>query len=262
MPNRLKFKKEEKKICTGHRDYVTKEHVPCDTQADMTNSKFDKCFTCNELDGFKSCLLCKGLDCKATREDVISYCNEPHVVYLTNFGQGKFKVGTTSYKRRYERLLEQGATESIIIATGTGKQVRHIEDLIGKLGFYTLIQPTYKIRNLIYNDEKIGEEVLVEKYKGIKRELAEKFPNNFVEPQYIYFDTLEKLKKVVPQNKPQLSLFGNASEKGSYSYKVEDKIAFIKGEYLWAIGSIIVYKEASQVKAFNLKKWQGYLVEI
>lgn len=258
---RINLIKEDKKLCLGYHDYITKEYHPCDKNMDMTGSKFDRCFSCNGLDGFSTCLYCKGVDCKASVEDVIAYCNEPHVVYLTYFGQDKFKVGTTSYKRRYERLLEQGASKSLIIATGTGKQVRKIEDSIGKLGVYTVIQPSYKLKNLLYLDNSNYESLLISKFNWIKENLEEDYSLNFVKGQFISFDNVEKLDKVIPKSSSQLSLFGGSSEEKA-EYSIIKETSEISGEVLGVLGQLIVYKEKGQVKVVNLKKWQGYIIEV
>ncbi len=261
LKKRMNIVRKNKKLCLGYYDYITKENYPCKRNMDMSGSKFDRCFICNELDGFSTCLYCKGEDCKARVKGLIGYCNEPHIVYLTYFGQDKYKVGTTSYKRRYERLLEQGASRSLIIATGTGKQVRKIEDSIGKLGLYTLIQSSYKMKNLFYLDKEDYEGLLLKKYFWIKENLKEDFSMNFVKGQYIAFDNVEKIREVIPKSSSQLSLFGRSVEEKPEYTIVRDTFE-VNGEVLGLLGQILVYKEKREVKVVNLKKWQGYIVEV
>jgi hypothetical protein len=128
VPNNFNIELINKKICLGTINPYTRQYISCNNLVDNSQVQCDKC---KYMYDFYKCVKCHGDNCYAKNKDVLKYCNSPHYVYLAYFNGNKIKVGTASEIKKYERLLEQGALFSILIAkTPTGKIARVIEKII------------------------------------------------------------------------------------------------------------------------------------
>lgn len=75
---------------------------------------------------------------------------QPNVAYLAAFRDGSVKIGTSTLKRRDERLTEQGAWLATIVASSTdGFAIRDLEDKITRdLGLPQSVSSRRKLRGL------------------------------------------------------------------------------------------------------------------
>jgi predicted kinase len=250
----INIKKQNMKICTGYYDLHEAKAYPCSNQAELTHSNLDVCRDCNELMGFRHCVMCRGNICKATNSDALVLCEREHILYLAYFPDNKVKVRTTLMERRYERVLEQGAIFSLFIASANGREIRKIENAVSKLGITPQVAQKYKLRNVFnYTDSVTAQQELYEKLDFIKSQLSKEFTQKFITPEFNDFGYLQN----------SLSCFKQSDGLNKCpSYEVLDSVDAIAGNIVAVIGNVGVVVSDEKITAVNLKDLSGWLVEI
>ena len=66
----------------GYYDLLKREIVPCQSFADLTESEYCQCKSCQTKSGFDLCLGCNGSICQTNSDTARKFCNEEHHVYL------------------------------------------------------------------------------------------------------------------------------------------------------------------------------------
>lgn len=253
----IEMEKLNYKFCTGHYDYEDGIRKPCNYQIDLTNDNYSVCKNCDDHNEFSPCIMCKGDKCRAKNPDVLESCKNDHVLYLAYFPNDKVKVGITKFARRYERMLEQGATYSIFAAKSDGKTIRKLETEISKLGITPQVTQSYKINNLLdYKDEDSIKEVLFEKLSYIKENISKKSLDLLIEPEFNDFSyILDTIGDVIGSNGNHEKI--NIDIDLNYDINKEDKL---KGKIVSIIGSIAILESGAKLRVINLKDLSGCLL--
>ena len=156
----------EKYYCIGNKHLSSYKHHGCPTHSQVSKGR-EKCHLCQRNDVFKYCLRCRGVPCYANHSEALIRCNLPHYVYLTYFN-GTVKVGVAHSQRKLERLLEQGALYSFIIAEcPNGSVARIIESKICRLGVTDRISSAKKVINIQTFDALTAHKALLDTYDYI-----------------------------------------------------------------------------------------------
>ncbi len=258
--------KEDKKICIGFYDLKEQKEHHCGALTDLSDAKYTRCKQCEILTGFSDCIRCNGLSCDTSITKAIQYCNQDHVVYLAYFPGGVVKVGTSLFKRREERILEQGAVAALFIyRPPNGKIAREIEYHVGLSGVKTRVNMDYKLKNLVVDKtESEIKRMLVQIFHDLHLPL-EPFRRFMIEPvffsQYYWFS---KIKKSINDGQGQLTLdFFNQSSYTNEEYEIHKDYHTVKGEVVACAGSILVVKNINnRIAAYDVSKMKGYLVQL
>lgn len=261
IPEKLIFKKNNKKICIGTLNPYTREYISCNKKVEENEFQCNKC---KYLFDFYKCVRCHGENCLVKNQDVLKYCQSPHYVYLAYFPNKKIKVGTASEIKKYNRLLEQGALFSIFIAkTPSGKIARKIEKSIIDSGVLGSITTLYKMKNILYDESTILiKKILLEKYKDIIKYVSDENIKYLLEPQENFFNNInKKIQEHMISDDVQFNLF-EAEPKIIKKYIIQKTAADINGDFLYAVGKIIAVKEKDEIKIIDTRKMEGFLYEI
>lgn len=246
------------KYCLGSYELGTHKYIPCKNDVIMQGQKI--CKECENLNGFKYCISCRGEKCVAFNYNAIEYCNQKHFVYLAYFSDKIIKVGTAHELRKEERLVEQGSLYRILIAeVPTGKLARQIENEISKLGYKSSVSSTHKIQNLLFSEtEDDIHERLCFAYEHIEQNLKNKFKKYLLNPCIYYSSSYiaEILSNTLKQTEnQQLSLFDDIFNP---QYNIISNISDINGEIMALIGSIALFKDnKNNVCAYDFKEIYG-----
>jgi len=250
------------RYCVGSYELGTYKHIPCESNSILQTGK--ACKKCENINGFKSCLFCRGDKCFTSNVDVLCYCNQSHYIYLAYFPDEIIKVGTAHSLRKEDRLIEQGALYRLFIAeVPTGKLARKIEAAISQLGYKSAVTSKYKIKNLFIKKTKDEiHELLFSARSRIFDNLREQYSKHFLEEGDVLssnqiLDTLSNISNENINEMAQLTLFdiiGDSAPK----YDVVTSISSITGELISFIGSICLYKdEGNNLRAFDFKALYG-----
>lgn len=260
VPDEIDMQMLDKKICCGTTNPYTREYHSCNN---IINLNETQCNKCKYLFDFYKCVRCHGDNCYVYNDDVKNYCNTPHYVYLAYFNGDKVKVGTASEIKKYERLLEQGALNSILIAkTPTGKVARIIEKIIIDYGITGLVTTNYKMKNIVsVEDTKDCYLTLLRKYNEILKILPYEYQEYIIEPELNNFNKLDNLiKQKMINNDVQLSLF-NSSTGNIEEYCIKKDNKTIKGKYLFIVGKILAVENNGLIELYDIKKNEGMLFD-
>lgn len=260
IPHKLLAERINKKICTGTINPYTREYVSCNNPVEDGSSQ---CNHCKYMFDFYKCVRCHGEHCYVKNEDVLKYCNTPHYVYLAYFPNGKIKVGTASEIKKYNRLLEQGAIFSIFVAkTPTGKIARQIEKNIINNGISGAVTTTYKMKNMIFDNEEILiKKELIEKYKDVLKLLSEYNKKYLIEPEFNSFNEIkDKIDSNMLSSNIQVNLFDEET-KQIKPYIIKKEFNSVSGTYLFCVGKILAIENNGIIELIDTKKLEGYLFE-
>ena len=261
VPNNFNIELINKKICLGTINPYTRQYISCNNLVDNSQVQCDKC---KYMYDFYKCVKCHGDNCYAKNKDVLKYCNSPHYVYLAYFNGNKIKVGTASEIKKYERLLEQGALFSILIAkTPTGKIARVIEKIIIDYGISGLVTTNYKMKNIVFypNDKVEVLKKLKDKYKEILKIVPNDYQKYLIEPEVNTYDDLEsKINNAMLVKENQLSIF-NSTMFSAREYNIKKDFNTIIGKYLFIIGKVLAIDNDGLIELIDIKKIEGYLFE-
>lgn len=260
IPQELFIERTKQKICIGTMNPYTREYIRCNNVVEASGSQ---CKHCKYMFDFYKCIRCHGKYCYVRNEEVLKYCNTPHYVYLAYFPKGKIKVGTASEIKKYNRLLEQGAIFSIFIArTPTGKIARQIEKSIIDYGISGAVTTTYKMQNMIFdNEEGAIRQQLIEKYKDILNLFSREDKKYFIEPEFNSFNAIkEKVDNNMLSSNIQINLF-DEEVKQRKPYIIKKEFNRIFGTYLFCIGKILAVLNKGTIELIDTKKLEGYLFE-
>lgn len=261
LPKELCIEKSDKKICVGTINPYTKEYIPCDREVEQSEAQCNKC---KYLFDFYKCVRCHGDTCYAKNNDVLAYCNVPHYVYIACFPNNKIKVGTASEIKKYDRLLEQGAIYSIFIAkTPTGKIARQIEKIIINLGISGAVNISYKMKNIIFNeDSEVIKQKLVKTYKNVIEKMPSENIQYLIEPEFNHFDSINnKIDENMLEKSQQITLF-DAPSVQTKNYEIVKDYDLIEGQLLFTVGKILAVNNDGVIQIFDTRKLEGCLLEI
>ena len=238
----------------------TREYISCDNIVENSSSQ---CNHCKYMFDFYKCVRCHGEDCYVKNEEVLKYCNTPHYVYLAYFPNEKIKVGTASEMKKYNRLLEQGAIFSIFIAkTPSGKIARQIEKNIIDNGISGAVTTTYKMKNMIFDNEEILiKKKLVEKYRDILKLFFGNNKKYLIEPE---FSSFHEIKDKIDNNMLLANIQVNWFDEGDKQIKpyiVKKEFNRVFGTYLFCVGKILAVENNGIIELIDTKKMEGYLFE-
>ena len=260
VPDTFDFEKFSTKVCCGSINPLTREYFAC---RKIINKDQSQCYSCMHKYDFFNCIKCHGQECTAKDNEVISYCNTPHYVYLAYFSKDKIKVGTASEIRKHDRLLEQGAIFSIFIAkTPTGKIAREIEKEIIDNGITGSVTTLFKMKNLIFDEsmEDVKNE-LIKYYQLITRIVSKENSIYLIYPEFNCFTSiLDKVKKHMLSETNQIDLFCMQSSKVN-EHKILKDSSHVVGDFLFAVGKIIALSNDGVIQLCDSKKWEGFLVD-
>ena len=261
----IKIKKGKRKYCRGYYDLLKRENIPCSSYEDLTDSVYSQCKQCQIKSGFDLCLRCNGSDCNSSSEKARKFCGQEHYVYIAYFANDKLKVGVTAGYRKYERLLEQGAIYSIFVAkTPNGKIARQVENYISSLGIVQKVSVSYKINNILsYKDAKEIKKLLINEYRMVKDKIDKVYEGYLINPEYNNFEKmLNGVKEKFSNSVEQLNLFGESEIQEYITYEKEVDPENVVGENMATIGSILLLKKGDKYIAVNMKKLEGWEVEL
>lgn len=260
---KISFNISTTKYCIGSYELGTYKHIPCEGNQIVENQLI--CKSCDNLNGFKSCLYCRGDRCFTSKENVLNYCNQKHFVYLAYFPDEIIKVGTAHQMRKADRLIEQGALYRILLAeVPTGKIARKLESEISKLGYKSAITSKYKIKN-IFTSKSRNEifEFLVNAHKHVVNHVSNEFARYFIESADVIesnsiIETLNNISKQSNSEMMQLSLFDEITI-AEHKYNIVAELSHFKGMIVTFVGSIALYQdEENNLCAYDFKKLYGY----
>lgn len=185
-------------------------------------------------------------------------------MYIALFGNNNYKVGTTAEYRKFSRILEQGAIASIFIAkTKNGKIARLIEHTISTYGFTLQVTANYKINNLII--DKTKEEILeamIKKYNFIKENLPKLLSKYLIPYEFNYYEDINNKNKLLFLSQyQQISMFDDKTD-NKYNITYKSNYNSICGTIVNVVGSIIVIRENNKNIAYDLKKIEGFVIEL
>lgn len=253
----------DKKYCIGNKEIVSNKYLGCSNHTILKEKKI-KCPDCIQMDLFKNCVKCTGNHCYVKNQEVLDRCNQEHVVYLAYFSGDVIKVGVAHARRKYSRLLEQGALYSIIIATcRTGKIARQLESSIRKIGIKDKVSSKYKIHNLGHFDIEHANEKLLEQYNYVMNELDSACFENIklIDPPKIVEqrETLSILEKLSFQENKQLTLLNymNFVQSQKEELQILDNLDGFEGEVIAFIGMIALLKKEKKYYLFDFKNLIG-----
>lgn len=260
IPQELFVERINQKICIGTMNPYTREYISCDNIVENSSSQ---CNHCKYMFDFYKCVRCHGEDCYVKNEEVLKYCNTPHYVYLAYFPNEKIKVGTASEMKKYNRLLEQGAIFSIFIAkTPSGKIARQIEKNIIDNGISGAVTTTYKMKNMIFDNEEILiKKKLVEKYRDILKLFFGNNKKYLIEPE---FSSFHEIKDKIDNNMLLANIQVNWFDEGDKQIKpyiVKKEFNRVFGTYLFCVGKILAVENNGIIELIDTKKMEGYLFE-
>lgn len=263
LTHNISFIKESKRICIGSYDLKTHREQHCPTFCDLSNTNYSRCKQCEILTGFSDCVRCNGLSCHTNVKKAIDYCNQDHVVYLAYFPDGIVKVGTSHFRRKETRILEQGAVAAIFICQGDGKITREIEYYIGNTGLKTRISTDYKLNHLIIDrTEKEIKNILMRTRKNLLVDVLDPYTKYLTEPvfysQYAKFDTI---KCVLDESQGQLTMDFFDRSYVNQEYKLYKNFQTIKGSIVSCIGSVLVVRGENGISAYDLSKAKGNVIQ-
>ena len=260
IPDSWETVKLKSKICSGAVNPLTREHFSCNKLIEENQTQ---CYSCMHKFDFYNCVRCHGDDCMSKDNDVISYCNTPHYVYLVYFSRDKIKVGTASEVRKYDRLLEQGAIFSVFIAkTPTGKIARQIEKNIIDSGISGTVTTSFKMKNLVFTEstEEIREQLL-KTYQIVSKYIDEENSMYLIEPEFNHFENIQKsIENCMQSQSGQIDMFGSQLH-GTRDYEISKESDCMVGRFLFAVGKIVAFENNGVVQLHDSKKWEGYLFD-
>ena len=249
------------KRCTGYKDLKTTKHINCPNR-ELINEKDTKCPSCNNMDKFQYCVMCKGDTCRNYSPEAREYCNKPHYVYLAYFSKDKIKVGTAYYERKITRLQEQGAPVAILIAkTNTGKLARLIEHKIKEMGYAETITSKYKASNInIDNDKDKILNILEANLKRIKDNIDKSYLEYFIDIEvYDDYDKVNNIKSILNKgNIIQTSLFD--TDELDFKITKLDKYDINNKEIIGVVGTN-AYIKSNNNYYLNLKEIIGHEIK-
>jgi hypothetical protein len=143
----LRFKKLERKVCTGWYDFAQGAKQTCPDNTESVRKS--QCEGCIEREGFTPWLRCDGRMIPELKPSVREYIDQPHFLYLACFGDDTVKVGMTSKERKHQRLWDQGPLAAFYIATAAdGITVRQLEVEVSRLGYTEFMRRSRKLELL------------------------------------------------------------------------------------------------------------------
>lgn len=253
IPSKIHLKNLHERFCVGTTNPLTMEYENCSNKVDSNNCQCNKCKFMYE---FYKCVRCHGDGCNVHNNTSKTYCDTPHWVYLAYFPGGKIKVGTASAQRKETRLLDQGALHAIYIAhTPDGKTARQIENTIVSLGTASMVSTSYKMKNLVLNENLNQiEGLLLNKYDELKNGVSQCFATHLIPPEFKTFpNILNFLSKIIESD--------TNSKQEQFKFVIEKNIDIINGDYLFAVGKILVIKKENEIKLIDTKKLEGFNFE-
>lgn len=258
----------KKKYCIGNKDVKSHEFLGCPKHTQLFG-KAKKCLFCERNDLLKYCVRCRGDYCYSNNQDVLERCNQKHFLYLTFFPHDIIKVGIAHYRRKYERLYEQGALFSLIVASASsGKAIRQLESFIRDLGIKDKVTSKQKINNISGFDLLVAEKMLYRKYNEIINQIKQLNLKGFeliIPPEKVtrpeVFSLLSEVKNDEPQ---QLTLWDNTEyESINDSYiEVLDDFCYFEGDIICFIGSIAILKKGKKKYLYDFKRLYGKEISI
>mgnify|MGYP004540824669 CR=1 FL=1 len=260
IPQELCVERLNQKVCVGTINPYTREYISCNNIVEESSLQ---CNHCKYMFDFYKCVRCHGGDCYVKNEDVLKYCNTPHYVYLAYFPNGKIKVGTASEIKKYNRLLEQGAIFSVFFAkTPTGKIARQIEKNIIDNGITGAVTTTYKMKNMVFdNEELLIRKELIEKYKYILELFSGDNKKYLIAPEFNSFNEIkDKIDNNMLLSSMQVNLF-NEESKQIKPYIIKKEFNKIFGTYLFCVGKVLAVDNNGIIELIDTKKMEGYLFE-
>ena len=260
IPAYLDVEKMKSKKCIGAINPLTREYINCHK---IIDEKQTQCYACMHMFDFYNCIRCHGEKCMSKDNEVISYCNTSHYVYLAYFSKDKIKVGTASEIRKYDRLLEQGAVYSIFIAkTPTGKIARQIEKSIIDNGIPGIVTTLFKMKNIaLDSDAEAIRKQLFEKHQLVLEFIDDEMAKYFIEPEFNHFDSIRNnIEGSMLLQNSQMDLFSTELS-GIRPYNISKSVDYIIGKFLFAVGKIIAIENNGIVELHDSKKMEGFLFE-
>lgn len=261
IPNEIDAERIDKKVCIGSINPFTRQYISCNKLIDEGDIQ---CNECKYMYDFYKCVKCHGTECYAKNEDVLKYCNSQHYVYLAYFNNDKIKVGTASKAKRYERLLEQGALFSVLIAkTSTGKIAREIEKEIIDHGVNESVTINYKMKNLASSTVKksIILKKLLDEYKHVLEILPNIYKNYLITPEFVTYDNIQKrIEDTMLEKSAQLDLFDTQTLTVK-KYTIKKDLTKIRGKYLFVVGNILALENNDEIELLDIRKMKGWLYD-
>lgn len=258
----------EKKYCVGNKDVVSHEYIGCPNGAEVDRNA-SKCPECDNSDKLKYCVRCTGKQCFVKDNAALSRCAHEHFVYLAFFPDSTVKVGVSHGRRKYARLLEQGALYSYLIAScRSGKEARQLEDEIKSMGIKDKVTSGFKIHNLKPFDINYAEGILSKTYHSILEQLdhigSEKVHLIQAPEIYVQSNTLLMLAEVLKKGARQLTLWDllGTDVVANDSIEILDSMTTFRGEIVMLIGSIGVLKKENQYFLYDFKKLYGQEISV
>jgi hypothetical protein len=149
-PYTFNWRLSDKFFCPGYDDATGNWH-PCPNQNEI-ETKFDRCGSCERLDGFKSAFFMGA----APNERMKQHLAKQQHIYLAYFWPHTVKVGTAVEGREEIRLIEQDALYAVLVASATGHEIGKLErDIARQLGLTTSVRGRQKLAGL---KQKINSE--------------------------------------------------------------------------------------------------------
>lgn len=258
----------EKKYCIGNKDIFSHEYMGCPNSTQVDNSAL-KCPECAKGDRLKYCVRCTGQQCFVKDNVVLSRCAHEHFVYLAFFPDNIVKVGVAHGRRKYERLLEQGAQYSYLIAScQSGREARLLESKIKSMGIRDKVTSAFKIQNLKYFNIDYAEKILSQTYHLILESInfSENEKVHLIQPpeKYVQKDSLSILAMASPKSSSQVTLWELIEDDITLGTTIEilDNITVFHGEIIAFIGSIGIMKKEERYYLYDFKKIYGREIHV
>lgn len=232
-----------KRFCPGTYSLDKWEYGECKEKKELTGTKYHRCKSCEDKIGFRGAFLFNG---EVLNLQMKKYLSLRHYLYLAYFSPNIIKVGTTSKRRKLDRLYEQDARNFCFIAETVGFDIQSIERYISKtLHLRESVPLVHKFKYLC---------VVIDQVKA-KQELR---------------DTFRKIKKILKGTEFENWLFKKAE---FYELKaVQEGISLINTEWIRDFkelggrvvsvrGRLIILENNGNIFAIDGKQLVGEIVE-
>lgn len=238
------------KYCIGYFDIERKSKIACPHLANLTGISQSQCRHCQRLGATFFAISGKSTGLTKQEKYLIS---QPHLLYLSLFGDSLVKVGVAAEYRKLNRIHEQGASASLFIARGNGDIIRKMEREISRaFGVTERVNFVDKLKRIKQEiNPQDARSKLLSFFKKIHQGISEEFKAHLMaEPEFSfnldrYGIRQRELKSTI---KVVESMLPNAAIAG--------KIVGIPGNCL-----LLVDKSGGLI-ALNSKLLQGYIIQL
>ena len=115
---------------------------------------------------------------------------------------------------------------------------------------------------IIDRSQKEIEQILINKYQVILKEINKQYREYLINPEYINFNNIsEKIKKNLFVESIQLNLFKGMDKPKYRDYDIVLKPQSLNGNIKVVVGNLILLKKENKYSVINMKNLEGWIVD-